>query len=250
MKILGIIPARYDSSRLPGKPLKMIGDKSMIQRVYIQAQATESIDQVVVATDDERIFKHVQSFGGLVMMTDQKHKSGTSRCIEVAEQYPDYDIYINIQGDEPFIKPSQIDALFPPFAQNPSIHIVTLAKKISDYKSLHNPNVVKVVFGQQKQAMYFSRQTIPYLRNVDPEQWLAFQNFYKHIGLYAFRKETLLHIKNLDQGVYYQSEKLEQLQWLENGLAIQIVITEEEAFGIDTLEDLKNAIQHLNVKGD
>lgn len=245
MKILGIIPARYASSRFPGKPLQMIGDKSMIQRVYLQAQKADLITKVIVATDDQRIFDHVKAFGGAVKMTGHDHLSGTTRCIEVAASFSDFEVFVNIQGDEPFIHPSQLDSLVRPFLNNPALNIATLAKKIQDQTALTNPNVVKVVFGQQLQALYFSRHPIPFNRNQILDHWLNDQEHYKHLGVYAFNMNIRDQLKKLHGGRLYQIEQLEQLQWLEHGMNIQIILTEKETIGIDTPEDLENAIRSL-----
>lgn len=237
---LGIIPARYNSSRFPGKVLVDIAGKSMIHRVYEQAKKATSLDEVVVATDDERVFQAVEKFGGQVVFTDPNHQSGTDRCAEVIkfDHFQAYDIIVNIQGDEPFIQPEQIDKAVLFLKNNSSFNIATLAKKIEDRQPLFSPNVVKVVFGKAQNALYFSRNAIPYLRDVGLGNWLQEADFYKHIGLYAFRKETLTAIAKLPMGRLENLEKLEQLRWLENGFSIGVAITELETVGIDTPEDL------------
>ena len=245
MKVLGIIPARYESTRFPGKPLAVIGNKLMIERVYQQIQKSELINDVIVATDDLRIVDAVLSFGGKVEMTNTSHTSGTNRCIEVAERHPEFDVYINIQGDEPFIQPGQIDVLATLFKSNTAPDIATLAKPITTYEALDNENVVKVVMDIHQKALYFSRHPIPFIRGIPPENWLEKGKFYKHIGMYGFRAEILSQLKSIDQGFYYKLEKLEQLQWLEYGLSIKVAITNEESMGIDTPEDLENAIKWL-----
>jgi 3-deoxy-manno-octulosonate cytidylyltransferase (CMP-KDO synthetase) len=235
---LGIIPARFASTRFPGKSLADINGKSMIRRVYEQACRAKSLDKVVVATDDNRIYGHVLSFGGEVMLTRNDHPSGTDRCAEVARQFPEAQLILNIQGDEPFIQPEQINLLTETLISRKGFPIVTLAKKISDTSLLQNPNVVKVVFSEIQGALYFSRHPIPFLRGVAPEQWLAHHIFYKHIGLYGFRRQALLQVARLAPTLLEQAESLEQLRWLEHGIRIAVGITEWETIGIDTPEDL------------
>ena len=245
MKVLGVIPARYESTRFPGKPLVNIAGKSMIQRVYEQVVQSKMVNQVVVATDDQRIFNHVTRFGGMVKMTRTDHQSGTDRCQEVAMQFPDYDLVINVQGDEPFVQPEQIDLLVSTLIEKRDRPITTLAKKIDTSELLFNPNVVKVVFRLDGRAMYFSRQTLPYLRGVETPNWLVQGTFYKHIGLYGFQMDTLHKIVQLKEGRYFHFESLEQLRWLENGFDIHVAITPYETLGVDTPEDLQMAIQFL-----
>ena len=238
MKILGIIPSRYASTRFPGKPLAVIDGKSMIQRVYEQASKSALLSKVIVATDDSRIFEHVQDFGGNVAMTSKNHTNGTLRCWEVVEQSDgNYDIIVNIQGDEPFIDPEQIDQVAGLFKNN-EVEIGTLVKKIKSEEELFNPNVVKAVFDQQKKALFFSRQTIPFLRGIPQEEWITKHNFYKHIGIYAYRFDVLEKIVKLKPTELEKAESLEQLRWLENGFKINVQITEKEAISIDTPEDL------------
>lgn len=240
MKIIGIIPARYDSTRFPGKPLVKIKGVSMIQRVYEQVQAAELITKTIVATDDERIFNHVKSFDGNVIMTAKTHESGTERIGEVIKKIDDnFDIAINIQGDEPFIQPLLIGDLANFLIKNSQFNIATAAKKIMDKETLFNPNTVKVVFSQSGKALYFSRQTIPYIRGVKNDKWLEQQDFYKHIGIYAFRTPTLLEIIEKPMSNFEKSEALEQLRWLENDYIIGVMPTEFETIGIDTPEDLE-----------
>lgn len=239
MKIIGIIPARYASTRFPGKPLVEINGISMIQRVYQQVEAADSITKTIVATDDERIYNHVKDFGGNVMMTLETHKSGTERIAEVIKKSSEqFDGAINIQGDEPFIQPRLIDDLANFLVQNPEFNIATAAKKITDTETLFNPNAVKVVFSQSGKALYFSRQTIPYIRGVEKENWLNQQGFFKHIGIYAFRTPTLLEIIEKPISNFEKSESLEQLRWLENNYIIGVLQTKFESIGIDTPEDL------------
>jgi 3-deoxy-manno-octulosonate cytidylyltransferase (CMP-KDO synthetase) len=243
MKVLGVIPARFASTRFPGKPLVSIDGKSMIRRVYEQALKAESLDQVVVATDDSRIFDHVKEFGGEVLMTSPDHQNGSSRCHEVLEilsrtdQSFKYDVVINIQGDEPFIDPQQIDKVTNLFI-DPLVEIGTLAKKIAKTQELFNPNSVKVIFGKKKNAIYFSRQTVPFLRDINEKDWVENYDFYKHIGIYGYRAEVLKKIVKLKSSKLEEAEKLEQLRWLENGYKIGVEITEFEGVSIDTPDDL------------
>ena len=242
-KTLGIIPARYASTRFPGKPLVDISGKSMIRRVYEQVVAASLIDEVVVATDDSRIYDHVEAFGGKVQMTADTHRSGTDRCAEVANQMDQFDIVVNIQGDEPFINPGQIDQVIQPLLEQPHLGIATLAKQIHDQDALFDSNIVKVVFTQQQQALYFSRSTIPYLRDIPKEDWLEQAKFYKHIGIYGFRRQILLEVAKLVPGILEQYESLEQLRWLEAGHPIHVGVTQWETFGIDRPEDLKRKLK-------
>lgn len=244
MKVLGVIPARYASSRLMGKPLIEIGGISMIQRVYEQVKKAERIDKVVVATDDQRIFDHIKSFGGKVMMTSNTHQSGTDRCAEVAAAYQnEFDIVVNIQGDEPFIQPEQINQLVD-FMKTADFQIGTLARLLEDTGDIFNPNIVKVIFAYQK-AIYFSRHPIPYIRDFENENWVYQYDFHKHIGMYAFRMKTLLAITQLFTSKLEFAEGLEQLRWLENGYSIGIQTTEQESLGIDTPADVQKAEQFL-----
>lgn len=238
MKTLGIIPARFASTRFPGKPLALIGGKTMIERVYAQCQKS-SLTDIIVATDDERIYDHVKSFGQ-VIMTSTHHQSGTDRCQEVIEKLPKtYDYVINIQGDEPFIDPAQINLLYS--LLNGETEIATLIKKIENPEHLFNSNVVKVVKGVTNQALYFSRSPIPFVRGKSEKDWLFNQTFYKHIGLYAYRTDVLKRISALKPSALEKAESLEQLRWLENGYSILTAETEIETFGIDSPEDLEAA---------
>ncbi len=240
MKILGIIPARFASSRFPGKPLADIGGKSMIQRVYEQALKAKSLNKVVVATDNARILNHVLAFGGDAYMTSENHPSGTDRCFEAFQKAggaSKYDYVINIQGDEPFIDPEIIDQLSK--LLDFKTEVATAVKKIDNYETLFDPNVVKAVLTIRKQCLYFSRQTVPYVRGFEPETWLDHADFYKHIGLYAYRSDVLEQISHLPISPLENTEKLEQLRWLGYGYKIYAIVTEYESFGIDTEEDLK-----------
>ncbi|RMG79850.1 MAG: 3-deoxy-manno-octulosonate cytidylyltransferase [Bacteroidetes bacterium] len=234
MKIIGIIPARYQSSRFPGKPLADIKGKTMIQRVYEQALLCPDLSEVIVATDDNRILNHVKEFGGKVVMTSPHHQSGTERCAEVLNQVS-CDAVINIQGDEPFIDPSQITQVAQLLKNGNSI--ATLIKKIDDLTILNNPNIPKVVIDKTGKALYFSRATIPYVR--DHKAALNTHVFYKHIGIYGYLSKTLKEIVKLKPSPLEIAERLEQLRWLENGFSIQTSETQIETFGIDVPEDLK-----------
>ncbi len=239
MKIIGIIPARYASTRFPGKPLVDINGKSMIQRVYEQAKKAGSLTDVVVATDDSRIEKHVLTFGGSAVMTKESHQSGTDRCFEVIEKFhPDADVVINIQGDEPFIRPEQIDLAASCFDTD-SVRIATLVKKINTYEELFNVNTPKVVLNKYGDAVYFSRQTLPFIRQKDQTEWLSQYTFYKHIGIYAYTVDVLAEITKLKQSSLELAEGLEQLRWIENGYTIKTKITDFESIAVDTPDDLK-----------
>lgn len=243
MKIIGIIPARYASSRFPGKPLVSIEGKSMIRRVFEQASKAKSLDRVIVATDDSRIFDHVKEFGGEVVMTCPNHQNGSSRCQEVvdilkhSDQTTNYEVILNIQGDEPFINPEQIDKTAGLFTDK-SVEIGTLAKKITSTEELFNTNVVKVIFGTKKNAVYFSRQAVPFLRDFPEEEWVNHSDYFKHIGIYGYTAEVLSEIVKLKPSRLEKAEKLEQLRWLENGYHIAVEITEFEGVAIDTPDDL------------
>jgi len=237
MKILGVIPARYASTRFPGKPLVEIQGKSMIQRVYEQASLCRNLDRVIVATDDERIAASVSAFGGEVQYTSSTHQSGTDRCAEVAARLPEYDVVINIQGDEPFINPEQIDLLISCFS-TPGVQLATLIKAIHTEEELFNLNLPKVVINNLNQAIYFSRQTIPYQRGRDQTDWLNNHAYYKHIGIYGYSREALLEITKLLPSSLEKAESLEQLRWIEHGYTIQTALTTLETIAIDTPEDL------------
>lgn len=236
--ILGVIPARYASTRFPGKPLVEIQGKTMIQRVYEQASQCGRLQELVVATDDARIFSHVQDFGGKALMTSSEHPSGTDRCAELALKRPDATHIVNIQGDEPFILPQQIDLLVNTLLESPDVEIATLAKNIEEAHALFDPNCVKVAFNAQGKAIYFSRHPIPYLRGLDPANWIDAFTYFKHIGLYGFKRETLLALAQLKPTPLERAESLEQLRWLEHGYSIHVGITSWETQGIDTPADL------------
>lgn len=242
MKFLGIIPARYASTRFPAKPLALLGGKPVIQRVY--EQVVKLLDDAVVATDDERIEAAVKAFGGKVVMTSTSHRSGTDRCYEALTKVDgEFDVVINIQGDEPFIQPSQIRTVMDCFEES-STQIATLVKPFTPqdgFNALENVNSPKVVVNKQMQALYFSRSIIPFFRNKDKKEWLAGHTYYKHIGLYAYRAEVLKEITQLPQSSLELAESLEQLRWLENGYVIKVGESQVETIGIDTPEDLARA---------
>ncbi|WP_439698426.1 3-deoxy-manno-octulosonate cytidylyltransferase [Mucilaginibacter sp. AW1-7] len=238
MKILGIIPARYASSRFPGKPLVDIAGKSMIQRVYEQAKKCVNVAEVIVATDDNRIFDHVQAFGGVAVMTADYHQSGTDRCAEVASLHPEYDVIINIQGDEPYIDPEQITKLAACF-NDAGTQIATLIKKILTREELFNYNSPKVVINKLSEAVYFSRATLPHIRGQEPDNWLEFYTYFKHIGIYGYRADVLQKITKLPISGLEKAESLEQLRWIENGYRIKVAETELETHAVDVPADLE-----------
>lgn len=244
MKIIGIIPSRYASTRFPAKSLALIKGKSMIQRVFEQAQQSSALNDVIIATDHQEIYDHVIKFGGSVCMTKPNHVSGTDRCHEaLLLQRKKYDYVINIQGDEPFIQPSQIDLLAGML--DGTTEIATLAKSIGNEEQLFNPNVVKVVMSHMMEALYFSRSPIPHIRNIPEKDWLGKHTFYKHIGMYAYRSDVLERLSRLEVSPLEKAESLEQLRWLDNGFRIRIAETTTETMGIDTPDDLQKAIQAL-----
>ena len=251
MKTIGIIPARYASTRFPAKPLAVLGGKPVVRRVY--EQVCGLFDCTVVATDDDRIAEAVRSFGGNVVMTSPNHRSGTDRCREALERCGgEFDVVVNIQGDEPFIRKSQIEALLSCFADD-GTDIATLVKPFTPadgWAALENPNSPKVVVDGRMNALYFSRSVIPYLRGKDKDEWLAGHTYYKHIGLYAYRAPVLMEITKLPQSPLELAESLEQLRWLENGYKIKVGISQVETIGIDTPEDLARAERFLNEHPD
>ncbi len=238
MKTLCVIPARYASTRLPGKPLALIGGKPMIQWVYERAGAADLIDKVVVATDNEKIKATVEDFGGNVKMTSPELSSGTDRAAAVLDG-EEADVIVNLQGDEPFIEPALLSRMVQVFA-NPEIEMATPIKRIVNLNELTNPNFVRVVRDKMHFALYFSRAVVPFVRDIpEKQQWLERHRFYKHIGIYAYRKNLLLKLTALPQSSLEQSERLEQLRALENGIKIYTVETEYESTGVDTPEDLE-----------
>ena len=246
MRYIAIIPARYASTRFPAKPLAILGGKPVIQRVYEQVAGV--MDETIVATDDSRIYRAVTDFGGRAEMTSTDHRSGTDRCWEAyCKHGGDYDIVVNVQGDEPFIQRSQLEAIKRCF-DNPATDIATLVKPFSvedGLTALENPNSPKVVLDKEGRAIYFSRSVIPYLRGVDKSEWLSKHTFYKHIGIYAFRTDILRQVTSLPQSTLEKAESLEQLRWIENGYRIGVGISDIETIGIDTPDDLVRAEQFL-----
>jgi 3-deoxy-manno-octulosonate cytidylyltransferase (CMP-KDO synthetase) len=246
LHFVAIIPARYASTRFPGKPLALLGGKPVIQRVYEQVSAI--VEDAVVATDDERIFAAVEAFGGRVVMTSTEHRSGTDRCYEAYQKLGKaYDVVINVQGDEPFIAHSQLRAIMSCF-DDEHTQIATLVKPFAEedgIEALENPNSPKVVVDAASKAIYFSRSVIPYLRGVERTEWLKHHTFYKHIGMYAFRSEALREVTALPQSSLEKAESLEQLRWIENGYKIGVGISDVETVGIDTPEDLARAEEFL-----
>jgi len=237
--ILGIIPARYASSRFPGKPLIDIKGMSMIQRVYMQAKKSTSLDEVVVATDDERIKKHVESFGGVAVMTKEEHPSGTDRCFEVLQ-------HINIQGDEPFIDPDQI-TLLAEVLKDETTELATLVIPVDSHELLFSNSEVKVTVNSNMEALFFSRMVIPYLKGIDQSEWHKNFNYYRHVGMYAYRADILQKITQLKPSSLEIAESLEQLRWLENGFKIKVAVTHHDSFGIDTPEDIERVISIMNL---
>lgn len=241
-KILAVIPARYASTRLPAKALQDIGGKAMVAHVYERVCSCSEISQVVVATDNQLIFNYLHDRNIPVLMTATSHQNGTERCAEVLEQLGEsFDYLINVQGDEPFIKAEQIDGLAK--VLDGTVEIATLIKKIESLETLFNPNTPKVIFNNNYEALYFSRQTIPYLRDVEQANWLNTNTFYKHIGIYAYRGDVLKNIVQLATGRLEKAESLEQLRWLEAGIKIKVVETTYDSMGVDTPEDLERARQ-------
>lgn len=246
MKFIGIIPARYESTRFPGKPLALLNDKPMIQWVY--ENVSKALQHVWVATDDARIFDAVTDFGGKAIKTRTTHQSGTDRCAEAAQilaEKINFDVVINVQGDEPFIQPEQIELLKTCFDDN--TEIATLIKKIENSdEELFNPNRPKVVLNKNAEALYFSRSPIPYLRGHAETNWLSKNTYWAHIGMYAYTSDVLQQITRLDQGTLEQAESLEQLRWLENGFKIKTAVTIHQSIGIDTPNDLNYALSFIN----
>lgn len=248
IKFVGIIPARYASTRFQGKPLADIFGKPMVQHVY--ERASQVLDTVVVATDDRRIYDAVEAFGGRVVMTSENHKTGTDRCYEALTKLAEhYDVVINIQGDEPYIAIEQIEALKHCFDTN-GTQLATLVKPFAEnstYDDLLNPNTPKVVVNQMSEAVYFSRSVVPYMRGVAPDEWAQHHTYYKHIGIYAYRTDILAQITKMAQTPLEKAESLEQLRWIENGLRIKVAVTNAENISIDTPEDLQKLLYNKGV---
>lgn len=245
MEFIAIIPARFGSTRFPGKPLVQINNKSMVHNVYVQASLV--FDEVWVATDDVRIVNEVESFGGNVVLTKKKHKSGTDRCAEAIEKIQTlknkkWDVVINVQGDEPFIKTEQLKEIKKCF-KTKRTQIATLIKPINNKEDIFNTNKPKVVINNKNEAIYFSRLPIPFLRGIDEKRWVTKHSFYKHIGLYGYRTDILLEITKLEVSKLEKAESLEQLRWIENGYKIKTAFTEHESISIDTPKDLEKVKQ-------
>lgn len=249
MRFIAIIPARYASTRFPGKPLADMNGKTMIQRVYEQVQ--KAVEEVWVATDDFRIFEVVEKFGGKAVMTSPDHRSGTDRIMEAYTKInTDFDVILNVQGDEPFIQPEQIKTLMDCF-DTPDVELATLVKpfrKEDGFDTLFNPNSPKVIINKKNEAIYFSRSIIPYIRDAHHTEWLDRHTFYKHIGMYAYRTDILREITQLPQSDLEKAESLEQLRWIENGYSIRVGHTNVETIGIDTPEDMEKALLTLSKK--
>ncbi|MEQ6122188.1 3-deoxy-manno-octulosonate cytidylyltransferase [Reichenbachiella sp. MALMAid0571] len=247
MKILGVIPARYDSTRFPGKCLVDIQGKSMVRHVYERSVLAKSLTKVIVATDDQRIFDEIKNHNGNVVMTSTTHRNGTERCSEVLEKVEEeYDYIINIQGDEPFINPKQIEILASCLDGNTELG--TLVRHETDMAVLDSPTEMKVVLNKNMEAMYFSRSVIPFVRDAKKSDWAKKHQFYLHVGIYAYRTDILKKIVKLSPGELEMTESLEQLRWLENGYKIKVALTTHESFMIDTPEDLEAALEHFSRK--
>lgn len=246
MKFIGIIPARYASTRFPGKPLALLGGKPVIQHVYEKVAAV--LEAAYVATDDERIYDAVKSFGGQVVMTRTDHKSGTDRIEEAIEKIGgEWDVVVNVQGDEPFVAKSQLDTICHCF-DDPTTQIATLGKPFESMEAVQNPNSPKIVVDNMDFAMYFSRSVIPYVRGKEKSSWLTHYPFLKHLGIYAYRKDVLRQVTQLPQSSLEIAESLEQLRWLQNGFKIKVGTTDVETVGIDTPQDLERAEEFLKTQ--
>lgn len=246
MKFIGIIPARYASTRFPGKPLALLGGKPVIQHVYEKVAAV--LEAAYVATDDERIYDVVKSFGGQVVMTRTDHKSGTDRIEEAIEKIGgEWDVVVNVQGDEPFVAKSQLDTICHCF-DDPTTQIATLGKPFESMEAVQNPNSPKIVVDNMGFAMYFSRSVIPYVRGKEKSSWFTHYPFLKHLGIYAYRKDVLRQITQLPQSSLEIAESLEQLRWLQNGFKIKVGTTDVETVGIDTPQDLERAEEFLKAQ--
>ncbi|GJM29928.1 MAG: 3-deoxy-manno-octulosonate cytidylyltransferase [Cyclobacteriaceae bacterium] len=241
MNVIGIIPVRFKSTRFPGKPMVDINGKSMVQRVYEQASKASGLDKVLIATDEDLIYRHIQEFGGNVCMTRTDHPSGTDRCKEALEQEAqEYNFVVNIQGDEPFIDPRQIDELIN--GLDSDVQIATQAKVIEQSNQIFDPNCVKVIIDPSGNAIYFSRTAVPHLRNHPQHLWTRHFKYHQHIGIYAYRSDILQQITHLPVSPLEQAEGLEQLRWIENSYNIRVMITTYQAHGIDTPEDLEKVL--------
>jgi 3-deoxy-manno-octulosonate cytidylyltransferase (CMP-KDO synthetase) len=250
VRTLGVIPARFGAQRFPGKPLASIAGKTLVQRVFEQAAKAQRLDKVIVATENTRILEAVEAFGGDAMLTSPECATGTDRVAEVARAY-DCDLVLNIQGDEPLMRPEMIDQLIEGMQSDPKCVMGTLARKLESAANLDNPNVVKVALARNGNALYFSRSRVPFVRDArsgDSQEWLKLARFYKHLGIYAFRREFLLKFVDLPQGELEKTEKLEQLRALENGFSIKVLITPHDSIGVDRPEDVELVEQILRTQ--
>ncbi|WP_294703619.1 3-deoxy-manno-octulosonate cytidylyltransferase [uncultured Fusobacterium sp.] len=242
MKFLGVIPSRYASTRLEGKPLKDICGHTMIEWVYKRTKLS-NLDEVVVATDDERIYKEVEKFGGKAILTRKDHENGTSRIAEVCEKYSDYDVIVNVQGDEPLIEPDMINSIIESFKNDSTISMSTLKYKLDKMEDIENPNYVKVITDKKGYALYFSRSVIPYPRKLD------IQNYYKHVGIYGYKREFVIEYAKMEPTPLELSESLEQLRALENGYRIKVMETPYKILGVDTQEELEKVREYIKNNG-
>lgn len=242
MKFLGVIPSRYASTRLEGKPLKDICGHTMIEWVYKRTKLS-NLDEVVVATDDERIYKEVERFGGKAILTSKEHENGTSRIAEVCTKYEDYDVIVNVQGDEPLIEPEMINSIINSFKEDDTISMSTLKYKIDTMEEIENPNYVKVITDKKGYALYFSRSVIPYPRKLD------IQNYYKHVGIYGYKRDFVVEYAKMEPTPLELSESLEQLRALENGYRIKVMETPYKIIGVDTQEELEKVREYIKENG-
>lgn len=242
MKFLGVIPSRYASTRLEGKPLKDICGHTMIEWVYKMTKLS-NLDEVVVATDDERIYKEVERFGGKAILTSKEHENGTSRIAEVCTKYEDYDVIVNVQGDEPLIEPEMINSIINSFKEDDTISMSTLKYKIDTMEEIENPNYVKVITDKKGYALYFSRSVIPYPRKLD------IQNYYKHVGIYGYKRDFVVEYAKMEPTPLELSESLEQLRALENGYRIKVIETPYKIIGVDTQEELEKVREYIKENG-
>ena len=242
MKFLGVIPSRYASTRLEGKPLKDICGHTMIEWVYKRTKLS-NLDEVVVATDDERIYKEVERFGGKAILTSKEHENGTSRIAEVCTKYEDYDVIVNVQGDEPLIEPEMINSIINSFKEDDTISMSTLKYKIDTMEEIENPNYVKVITDKKGYALYFSRSVIPYPRKLD------IQNYYKHVGIYGYKRDFVVEYAKMEPTPLELSESLEQLRALENGYRIKVMETPYKILGVDTQEELEKVREYIKENG-
>jgi 3-deoxy-manno-octulosonate cytidylyltransferase (CMP-KDO synthetase) len=247
MSIIGIIPARYASTRFPGKPLIQINGKSMIQRVYEQAAKSKLMTKIIIATDDDRIAEHAKSFGAEVVITKAEHPSGTDRCFEAYQlNGQNFDYVLNIQGDEPFLDPEQIDSLAQGCAED--VEIATQMIKCTDHDVLFDKGEVKNILNSNKEALYFSRNVIPFIKGKDEKEWHKHFDYYRHVGMYAYRTDILEKITQLKPSALELAESLEQLRWVEHGYKIKCIETSFESHCVDTPEDIEKVMRLMNIQ--